>query len=334
MYFLESIMTCKEKRDQRSYEIVQKYRSGLFLNVLISIIGELPDPYTVKAGVGGMMAYSPKMMAAVCFMLEFERTTYRSMADRLRSNHSMAKKIGFASATPSRSTISRAYGLIPESYFELVHRHIIATIGIGHAVAVDSTGFSIRRNVRWLDHKTDKVKVKREWLKLHAIIDVNTRTVLEYLISEKNVADVTALKHMFKNFANRDDMASADFCADAAYLSREVCNIADGLGMKPYIDVKKNTTSRSGGSHSWYIMVRTNRYDKEQWDEHYHQRSIIEAVFSALKTLYGSHLRCTRDDNQRKELVIRTILYNAEKTFQHRINVDALTEEMLAVKAA
>jgi len=85
------------------------------------------------------MAYSPKMMAAVCIIQEFKRTTYRSMADRLRSNRSMAEKIGFAGATPSRSTISRAYGLIPESYFELVHKRIIATIGIGHAASDKNT---------------------------------------------------------------------------------------------------------------------------------------------------------------------------------------------------
>jgi len=30
-------MMCKEKRDQRSYEIVQKYRSGVFLKVLAKI---------------------------------------------------------------------------------------------------------------------------------------------------------------------------------------------------------------------------------------------------------------------------------------------------------
>jgi len=53
-------MTYKEKRDQRSYEIVQKYRSSLFLNLLIQIIGKLPDPYAAKAGVDNMMRTHPK----------------------------------------------------------------------------------------------------------------------------------------------------------------------------------------------------------------------------------------------------------------------------------
>ena len=71
-------MTAK-KRDQRQYDLVQQYLSGLILNTILGIIHELGDPYVAKPGLGGMAAYPPMAMAAVCIMLEAERTTYRKM---------------------------------------------------------------------------------------------------------------------------------------------------------------------------------------------------------------------------------------------------------------
>ncbi len=83
MYFVESVMICKGKRDQRYYEIIQKYRSSVFRNVLIRIVGELPDPYVARVGVGSMMAYTPKMMVVACIMIEFERITYHRVLSKI-----------------------------------------------------------------------------------------------------------------------------------------------------------------------------------------------------------------------------------------------------------
>ena len=76
-----------KKRDQRQYDLVQQYLPGLILNTILGIIRELGDPYDAKPGLGGMAAYPPMTMAAVCIMLEAERTTYRKMAGMLRNNH-------------------------------------------------------------------------------------------------------------------------------------------------------------------------------------------------------------------------------------------------------
>ena len=38
-------------------------------------------------------------------------------------------------------------------------------------------------------------------------------------------------------------------------------------------------------------MTRTHRDDLERFMSEYHRRSIIEAVFGAIKKMYGNHLR-------------------------------------------
>ena len=82
-----------KKRDQRQYDLVQQYLPGLILNTILGIILYLGDPYDAKPGLGGMTAYPPMPMAAVCIMLEAERTTHRKMVGMLRNNHTMVAKM-------------------------------------------------------------------------------------------------------------------------------------------------------------------------------------------------------------------------------------------------
>ena len=126
-------MTTK-KRDQRQYDLVQQYLSGLMLNTVLGIIKELGNPYAVRPGLGGMTAYPPGAMAAVCIMLEAQRTTYRKMVGIFRNNGTMAAKMGL-DRIPSKSTIARAYGLIPEWYLAEAHRIAIREVEAGSLAA-------------------------------------------------------------------------------------------------------------------------------------------------------------------------------------------------------
>ena len=97
-------MTAK-KRDQPHHDLVQQHLPGLILNPILGIIRELGDPYDAKPGLGGMTAYPPIAMAAVCIMLEAERTTYRKMVGMLRNNHAMAARMGLKKI-PAMSTFA------------------------------------------------------------------------------------------------------------------------------------------------------------------------------------------------------------------------------------
>ena len=155
-------------RDQRQYDLIQQYLPGLILNTILKIVNDLGDPYTARPGLGGMTAYPPRAMATVCIVMEAERKTYRKMVGHLRNNRGTVVKIGLRKI-PSKSTIARAYGLIPDWYLTEVHRRAICEISAG-SVAGDSTGYSDSSFVRWYDVRTDSVKTKRGWVKLHSII--------------------------------------------------------------------------------------------------------------------------------------------------------------------
>ena len=208
-----------KKRDQRQYDLVQQYLPGLILNTILGIIRELGDPYNAKPGLGGMTAYPPMAMAAVCIMLEAERTTYRKMVGMLRNNHAMATKMGLTKI-PSKSTIARSYGLIPEWYLVHVHQTVIREVEAG-SLAGDSTGFSYPRFVRWFDVRADKFRTKKGWVKMHAIVDIRTRVIIDYLVTDSVTADINGLYVML----HRLGLGMGMFCLDSAYLAREMCDM-------------------------------------------------------------------------------------------------------------
>ena len=137
----------KIKRDQRPYELVQQHLPGLILNTILKIVEDLGNPYQAKPGLGDMTAYPSKAMAVVCTIMEAEARTYRKMVGHLRMNRSLAMKIGLPKI-PSKSTIWRAYGMIPEPYLLEVHTRIIGDIMATGSLAGDSIGYSSNRFVR------------------------------------------------------------------------------------------------------------------------------------------------------------------------------------------
>ena len=232
-------MTTK-KRDQRQYDLVQQYLPGLILNTVLGIIKELGDPYAVRPGLGGMTAYPPCVMASVCIMPEAQRTTYRKMVGTLRNNGDMATKMGL-DKIPSKSTIARAYGLIPEWYMAEAHRIAIREVGTG-SLAADSTGYSYLRFVRWFNVRTDSFRTRKGWVKLHAIVDIRTRVIVDCMVTDSVTADINGLYAML----GRLGRGTGDFCLDSAYLARLMCDMISAMGCAPHQAKIQHRAQRQG----------------------------------------------------------------------------------------
>ena len=182
----------KRKRAQRPYGLIQRHLPGLILGTTLRIAEDLGDPYQAKPGSGGMAAYPPNAMAVVCILMEAEARTYRKMVGHLRMNRGIAMKIGLPKI-PSKSTMRRAYGMIPEPYLREIHTRIIGDVMVTGLLAGDSTGYPGNRFVRRFSIRHGQVRLKRGRVKLHGIVDVPTRTVLDYLVTDGYASDITGL---------------------------------------------------------------------------------------------------------------------------------------------
>lgn len=158
-------MTEKPKRDQREYEIYNKYSTGVLVTKMMVAVERLGDPYTNRPCVSGVRIYPPKTMAVVVALCEHWNVGYRRTAATLRSHGDLLKRLGLA-RVPCRSTIGNAYRRIPRQYLHDLNHTITEDIRPG-SVAGDSTGLSGSRKVVWLDVRTGDRKAKKGWMKLH-----------------------------------------------------------------------------------------------------------------------------------------------------------------------
>lgn len=74
-------------------------------------------------------------------------------------------------------------------------------------------------------------------------------------------------------------------------------------------------------------MVQLYMNDRDRFDERYHQRSIVEAVYSAIKAMYGASLRTRFMPTQTTEAMTHVMLYNIEMVIRAQINAGCLTEQ-------
>ena len=275
-----------------------------------------------------MTAYPPKAMAVVCTPMEAEARTCRKTVGHLRINPNLARKVGLL-RIPSKGVIWRAYGLIPEPYLRGIHTRIIGDVMVAGSLAGDSIGYG-NRFVRWFSIRHDQIRLKRGWVKLHSIIGVSIRTILDYLVIDGHASDIAGLWPM----PGRIEEGTAFFCPDSAYLAKKICNAIPDKGVVPRIRPKSNTVCKSGGSQTWGGMIRTHRDEMAKFMDEYRQRSIIGAVFVAIKKMYGNRLRSRRRGRQGREIAIRVICYNVEVVARSQVKDGRLTHGSLTAMAA
>ncbi len=152
-----------------------------------------------------------------------------------------------------------------------------------------------------------KGKQKRHaYLKLHLLIALGNLAILNISITKGTRNDSPILSRLLKPIPK----GSGDTCLDAAYLSRQNCNLIAKKGRTPIIKPKSNTTIRKRGSQAWRDMMTLWFEDKATFLKRYHQRSKAESVYSAFKRCYGNHLSSHKKRAQRRELHLKTLSYN------------------------
>ena len=197
-------------------------------------------------------------------------------------------------------------------------------------LAGDSTGLSGSRKVVWLDVRTGDRKAEKGWMKLHALTDMGTGAVLEMDAAKGTAGDCPAMAELLGKVKG----GKGDGCFDPAYLSRNFCNMPESPGPAPFIRPKSNTTSNAKGSRAWKEMVTVYREDRKRFDGRCHPRSIVEAVYAALKAMYGGSLRTRTPKTQTAEAVMHVLNYSIEMVARARINAGGLTEADIRAAAA
>jgi transposase len=172
--------------------------------------------------------------------------------------------------------------------------------------AVDSSGFSTSRFVRWYDHKYGKPMTKYDWVKVSLMCGVKTNVVSAALIDEKKGGDCPRFAPLFQATAAQFTVREAS--ADAAYLSYENLELVARHGGTPFIAFKANTTAAEGGMFA--KMYHFYQFQRDEFLSHYHKRSNAESTFSMIKAKFGDSLRSKTDTAMVNEALVKILCHN------------------------
>ncbi len=127
----------------------------------------------------------------------------------------------------------------------LISRTSLPLRAVETEIAVDSTGFSTSRFVRWYDHKYGVTRQEHDWVKVHVATGVKTNIITAAEILGRTAGDSPQFVPLLSKTA--ESFTVEEVSADKGYLSVENIEAAFALGATPFIAFKANSTEGDCG---------------------------------------------------------------------------------------
>jgi len=174
----------------------------------------------------------------------------------------------------------------------------------------DSSGFRTSQFTQYALEKYGATEKKHhKWLKAHILVGNKTNVIVNAEITDEDANDSPYFKPMVEE-AYKNGFNIKEITADMGYLSRKNYDAAYNIGADAYIPFKSNATGRSGGSRVWNRMYYYFMLHRDEFNEHYHQRSNVETTFMMVKTKFGDKLKSKNLVAQKNELLCKLIAHN------------------------
>ncbi|MBC7783004.1 MAG: transposase [Burkholderiales bacterium] len=172
--------------------------------------------------------------------------------------------------------------------------------------AVDSTGFTSSRFVRWFDHKYNGVREAHDWVKAHLMCGVKTNIVTSIEIHQRRTADCPVLPSLVD--ATARNFKIGEVSADKAYGSVQNMTSIAKHGGTPYIAFKSNAKADKGGI--WEKMFHYFSFNRDEYLTHYHKRSNVESTMNMIKSKFRDDVRSKSDVSMKNEVLAKVLCHN------------------------
>jgi transposase len=286
-----------------NYNAAQSEEKHRFVELLADLCSTVPQPPR-PPGAGRPRLPLSDMLFASVFKV-YVRFSSRRFTSDLRD----AYTAGLIDSRPHFNSVSN-YLSSPELtgiLKELITASSLPLKAVESDFAVDSSGFSTCRYVRWFNKKYGRETDNREWVKAHLMCGVNTKAVTAVDISGWAAHDTNYFIPLLARTAAH--FGVEEVSADKAYLSRKNLNAVEAVGGMPFIPFKSNTLEPTEAG-AWARMYHLFMYKREEYMEHYHKRSNIETAYSMIKGKFGSALRSKSDTGQINEALCKVLAHN------------------------
>ena len=181
-------------------------------------------------------------------------------------------------------------------------------------VAVDSTGIKVANRGEWM---REKWRVRRGWIKVHVMVDIETNQALGLEITDESVQDdqmFTPLLDQTQHHCGEEHQV-VQALGDGAYDRNEIFNVLEQRGITSGIKTRSDASTRSTGSpyRAECVRKRNRLGGYRGWAQEvgYGMRWKVEGFFSAMKRIFGEGVRATSLIGMFREIEMRVNGYNA-----------------------
>jgi Transposase DDE domain len=291
-------------QDWPSYNRAQVEEKESFMRLLADLCASIPQPPQAK---GRPRLPLGDMVFAACFKV-FSGYSSRRFSSDLRDAHEK----GLISRVPHFNSVTNylANEELTPLLQDLIAESALPLRALESDFAVDSTGFTTSRFMKWLDekHGIATSKRQREWLKAHVMVGVRTNVVTAVEISGGFGADTTYFDPLVRNTAKDWDMEEVS--ADKAYLTKRNCELVEEIGATPFVPFKSNTKPVLGIGSAWARMYHRFASEPEKFMGNYHKRSNVETTFSMIKGKFGDSVMSKSPVGQANEVLCKVLAHN------------------------
>jgi transposase len=304
-----------------AYNAAQSEEKTRFVALLADLCSTVPQPPRPPGAGRPRLPLSDMLFAAVY------KVYVGFSSRRFTCDLHDAYANGLTDSKPHFNSVSRYISdpALTDTLKYLIAVSSLPLKAVEHDFAVDSSGFSTSRFVRWYSKKHGKVKDNREWVKVHLMCGVNTKTVTSVEVSGWTAHDTNYFVPLVERTAGNFELG--DVLADKAYLSRKNFKAVEELGGTPFVPFKKNTLEPTPEEEPiWAKMYYYFMYNRLTFMEHYHMRSNVESAFSMIKGKFGDSVRSKSDTGQINEALCKVLCHNICVLIQamHHFNIEPM----------
>ncbi|MEX2315871.1 MAG: transposase [Pirellulales bacterium] len=297
----ETITRKTYPQNWRAYNAAQTNEKDQFLRLLRDLCEGISEPD--KARTGRPRLRFDDAIFSACYKVYSTVSARRFMSD-LRD----AESKGYISKTPHFNSVLNYLenpGLTP-ILRQLIVESSLPLKAVEVDFAVDSSGFTTSRFIRWFDKKYGVVRQQHEWVKVHLMCGVKTNIVTAVEIRDKDASDTKLLPDLVDTTA--ENFQLREVSGDKGYGSLNNYATIDKHGATPFIAFKSIHTGAGGGL--WEKMFHYFSFNREEYLNHYHKRSNVESTFSMIKAKFRDHVRSKSTTAMVNEVLCKIICHN------------------------
>ena len=288
-----------------AYNRAQANEKSRFLELLHELCAGVQDP--VQTMGRPRLSFADRLFSVVFKV--YAGVSSRRFSSELRD----ALTKGFLSSARHFNSVSNYLDdeTLTPYLKEMITRSALLLKAVESDFAVDSSGFSTGRFVRWVDVKYGRRDDWHDWVKVHLMCGTKTNVVTSVEVSERFANDSPFLKPLLETTL-AGGFGVKELSADKGYDSHKNRVLVLVKGAQPYIPYRemRDGEKRKNKGETWERLYHLYKYNETEFNAHYHKRSNVETTFAMIKAKFGERVRSKTATGQINEVLCKVLSHN------------------------